>query len=138
MSLSRPAQIMVLIAVINGLIAQLLESYTAHGLTDVAGDYAATVFHMSAKYQMWHVFALILVALLFDRSPPGLVRVALAVTAALFAVGTLAFSGGMYWVPFGGNVYLAVGGAILLQAGWVVLLLVALAPLLGKRSVETR
>lgn len=125
MALSRSAWAIILFAAVNGLVAQVLESYTAHGLTDAAGEYAATVFHMSAKYQMWHVLGLLSIGLIYDRIPQGLIKRLLMATAALFAVGTLAFSGGMYWVPFGGNVYLAVFGAIILQLGWFCFIVTA-------------
>ncbi|MDX2144280.1 MAG: DUF423 domain-containing protein [Rhodospirillaceae bacterium] len=118
MDLSRAAWTIVLFATVNGLIAQVLESYSAHGLTEIAGEYAATVFHMSAKYQMWHVLALLFIGLILDRIADPATKRLMVVTSVLFALGMAAFSGGMYWVPFGGNVYMAVGGAILLQMGW--------------------
>lgn len=130
MTLSRTAWAIILFAVVNGLVAQILESYTAHGLTDVAGEYAATLFHMSAKYHMWHVLGLLFIGLTYDRCPSGTVRRMLAGTAILFALGMVAFSGGMYLVPFGGHVYVAVAGAIILQVGWGFFVLTAAAGLL--------
>jgi uncharacterized membrane protein YgdD (TMEM256/DUF423 family) len=120
MPLSRTALAIVAFAAVNGLVAQVLEAYAAHGLAEVAGDYAPTLYHTSAKYHMWHVLALLFVALIYDRVAVPVARWGLLAVVALFSVGTVAFSGGMYGVPFGGSVYYAVAGAILLQAGWAV------------------
>ncbi len=131
MPLSKPALGIFLFAVVNGLIAQMLEGYAAHGLAEVAGDYAPTLFHMSAKYHMWHVLAFFSIALLYDRIELKAVQWLLLATVAILGVGTLSFCGGLYGVSFGVNVYFAVVGAILFQVGWAVFVLALVAALLG-------
>lgn len=120
MPLSRTALGIILFAVINGLIAQSLESYTAHGLVEIGGDYAPTIYHMSAKYHMWHVLTLFFIAVVYDRITTRVARALLLTTVGFFVVGTLMFCGGMYSVPFGGSVYVAAAGAVILVAGWAV------------------
>ena len=137
MSLSKPALGIFLFAVVNGLIAQVLEGYAAHGLAEVAGDYAPTLFHMSAKYHMWHVLAFFSIALLYDRIELKAARWLLLATVLILGIGTLSFCTGMYGVSFGVNVYFAVVGAILFQVGWAVFVL-ALATALFGPLVATR
>ncbi|MCB2108405.1 MAG: DUF423 domain-containing protein [Rhodobacteraceae bacterium] len=136
MPLSRPALGITLFAVVNGLIAQVLEGYAAHGLVEIAGDYAPTLYHTSAKYHMWHVLALFFVVLIYDRVTVLPARVLLWVTVALFSIGMVMFSGGMYGVPFGASIYITVAGAILLQVGWGAFVL-AIAAALVVRTGES-
>ena len=118
MTLSRPSLAMLLFAAVNGFIVINLESYTAHGLEEVAGEYAVHIFHMSAKYQMWHALALAFLGLIHDRLPMGWPRRLNGVAAVLFAGGMLSFCAGMYAVPFGGPLEPAIAGAIIFMAGW--------------------
>jgi uncharacterized membrane protein YgdD (TMEM256/DUF423 family) len=135
MALSRTALWIVLFAVVNGLVAQSLESYTAHGLVELTGDtYAPDLFHMAAKYHMWHVLALFFIALIIDRMPEGLPRKLLLVTVGFFVVGTLMFCGGMYSIPFGGSVYIAAAGAVVFVTGWVVFVAATAAAIAATRK----
>lgn len=134
MQLSRTALGIVLFAVVNGLIAQSLESYTAHGLVEVGGDYAPTLYHMSAKYHMWHVLTLFFIALIYDRITAQVARKLLIATVGFFGVGTIMFCGAMYGVPFGASVYIAAAGAVILVAGWVVFTAAAIAAFAQPKS----
>lgn len=134
MQLSRTALGIVLFAVINGLIAQALESYTAHGLVEVGGDYAPTLYHMAAKYHMWHVLTLFFIALIYDRITAKTARGLLLATVGFFGVGTIMFCGAMYGVPFGASVYIAATGAVILMAGWVVFTIAAIAAFVAGKS----
>ncbi len=121
MPLSRPSLAVLLFAAVNGFIVICLESYSAHGLEEIAGEYAVTIFHMSAKYQMWHALALAFLGLIHDRLPSGWPRQLNFSAAVLFALGTVSFCAGMYAVPFGGPLEPAIAGAIIFMAGWVAL-----------------
>ncbi len=134
MQLSRTALGIVLFAVVNGLIAQSLESYTAHGLVDVAGDYGPTLYHMSAKYHMWHVLTLFFIAMMYDRIGSGLAHKLLIATVGFIMLGTLMFCGAMYGQPFGASVYVAAIGAIVLIIGWVFFAAAIIAALVQTES----
>ncbi len=121
MTLSRSSLAMLLFAAVNGLIVICLESYAVHGLEEIAGEYAVSIFHMSAKYQMWHALGLAFLGLIHDRLPSGWSRRLNCSAAVLFAVGTVSFCAGMYAVPFGGPLEPAIAGAIIFMVGWVAL-----------------
>ncbi len=110
--------LMSLFAVANALFALNMESYAAHGLELDAGEYAVHLYHTGAKYHMWHVFALLFTALLYDRWQDRLTRLLLGAAALCFAIAMVAFSGGMYRVPFGGGMTPVIAGAVLFLVGW--------------------
>ncbi len=135
MNSQRVSGLMVLIAVINGYIALDYSAYAGHGeLEEIAGEYAVRLYHTSAKYQMWHVFALIGAAVLYELWTQKYVRIALGVAATGFAVGIGIFCYGYYSVPFGGTLTPVIIGAVIMTAGWVVFGIAALVRIFGPQA----
>lgn len=111
------------------LTAVMAGAFGAHGLREVVSPRGLEVFHTAVTYQMYHAFALILVAILSGQSMangPG--RKLLSIGAALFATGIVLFSGSLYllvltrmnWpgpvTPLGGVCFM-VGWALLVTVG---------------------
>ena len=109
---------------VSGFVGVAAGAFGAHALkARLAADLLA-VFETGVRYQMYHAFALIAVALLVTR------RHGRAAPAAgwLFAIGTVLFSGSLYvlaltgvraWravTPFGGVVWLAAWASLALSA----------------------
>jgi len=57
------------IAAVLGLIAVALGAFGAHGLKNVVSAQAVATFETGVRYQFYHVFALIAVALLYKEFP---------------------------------------------------------------------
>ena len=77
-------------------------------------------FETAVRYQMYHAMALVLVGILLERSPSGLIQAA----AIAFLLGIILFSGGIYaWLasnikPF--VMIVPIGGLIWI-VGWLTL-----------------
>lgn len=94
-------------------------------LRDALDADALRVFETAARFQMYHALALLAVGLLAMRRRP----LALNVAGALFALGTLLFSGSLYALALSGvGVLGAVApvGGVCLMAGWAALAIAAL------------
>ena len=79
------------------------------------------------RYQMYHALALLAVGVLLAVRSGA----ALHVAGALFVLGVLLFSGGLYWMVFFENrVHWAIvpSGGLLLVSGWLALAIAALQP----------
>jgi uncharacterized membrane protein YgdD (TMEM256/DUF423 family) len=107
---------------LGGLLALgsvLCGAFGAHALKDVLSERGTSAtWETAVRYQMWHALALILIALLREQKS---VRDS---AGGCFAVGTLLFSGSLYWLALGGPRWLGpitpVGG-LFLMAGWALL-----------------
>ena len=106
-------------ACILGALSVALGAFAAHGLKELISNNAIATFETGVRYQFYHVFALLAVAVLYKDLP--------AVKAAgwLFAGGIILFSGSLYvlsiiqgmvqpgyqWIgaitPFGGLLFIA-------------------------------
>lgn len=117
------ARIWMVLGALSGLVAVGMAAYASHGLpVELAG-----LANTGASLQAWHALALIGCGLLAERRRGVLVHLA----GACFALGSLAFAGGVYVrvltetslgmvTPLGGT---------LLMVGWGVLAAAAaLAP----------
>ena len=107
----------------SGALAVALGAFGAHGLRRKLTAESMVTFETGVRYQMYHVFALIIAAI-----AGGQITAAGLVSAAgwLFVIGTVLFSGSLYalaltqkrWLgavtPFGGLAFIA---------GWVCLAL---------------
>ncbi|HRD58213.1 MAG TPA: DUF423 domain-containing protein [Ferruginibacter sp.] len=78
------------IAAVLGLIAVALGAFGAHGLKNVVSAQAVATFETGVRYQFYHVFALIAVALLYKEFP------AVKTAGWLFITGIILFSGSLY------------------------------------------
>lgn len=128
-------RIWLVFAALNGAAAVAAGAYATHGL---AGDpHGRELFHTAGQYQMWHVLALLGLALLARRSV-GPARIALRLAGWLFVVGITLFSGTLYALALNGPLPVPMtaptGGSSLIL-GWIVL---ALTALLFGRSLSER
>lgn len=113
---------------LSGAIGVALGAAGAH--LPPAGEGGAALAGTATAYQMWHALALGLVALL-SQQRRGLL---LTLAGALFVVGTLLFSGGLYLRAFRGldlGLLVPLGGSAFIL-GWLSLALAAVT--LGRRK----
>lgn len=116
-------------AAIFGGLAVGLGAFAAHGLEKLTTD-AKTLhgFQTGVEYQMYHAFALIAVAILFQKSPGRWLKWA----GNCFTTGVILFSGSLYLltvlkiqdsaaVKFAGPITPL--GGIFFIAGWLFLLM---------------
>lgn len=101
------------------LIGVAAGAFGAHGLEGrVVAERLAT-FETGVRYQMYHAFALMLIALAATRWPGSLLQLA----GWLFVVGIVIFSGTLYGLTFGAPRWLGaitpIGGLSFL-AGWAL------------------
>ncbi len=78
-------------AAILGAITILIGAYGAHGLKNIVSTEAVTSFETGVRYQMYHVFALLILAFCIPLQAKQIKRIAL-----FFWIGILFFSGSIY------------------------------------------
>lgn len=114
-----------------GGIAVALGAFGAHGLKKIVPAETVGTFQTGVQYQMYHALALILVAIVFERSGGSLMQWA----GNCFIAGVILFSGSLYLLTAmkaGGKVGMeGIGiitpfGGLFFIAGWVLFLLAAL------------
>lgn len=114
-----------------GALAVGLGAFGAHGLKSVATAETVSVFETAVRYQFYHVFGLLAIAMLAPHHPNG--RRFWERASLSFLLGILVFSGSLYLLTFskvyelGWNWLGAVTpiGGIAFIAGWVLMLLAA-------------
>lgn len=120
-----PARLWLAAGALFGLLAVVAGAAGTHMLRDALDADALRVFETAARFQMYHALALLVVGLLAMRRR----SLALNVAGALFALGTLLFSGSLYALALSGvGVLGAVApvGGVCLMAGWAALAIAAL------------
>ncbi|MBZ5559783.1 MAG: DUF423 domain-containing protein [Acidobacteriia bacterium] len=114
-----------LIAGVAGFIGVGFGAFGAHGLRGRLTPEMLAVFETGVRYQMYHAFAILAVALALARGDGSLVRIA----GWLFTAGIVLFSGSLYLLALTGVTILGaitpLGGLAFL-AGWGCLIVVAL------------
>lgn len=117
-----------IIAAILGALAVALGAFGAHGLKTKVNADTLQIFETGVKYQFWHVFALIVVALLYQAYPSA----TMLWSGKLFMAGIILFSGSLYALTFfraGGNENMNWLGAVTpfgglsFIIGWILLVL---------------
>jgi uncharacterized membrane protein YgdD (TMEM256/DUF423 family) len=99
-------------------------AFGAHGLKSRVTPEMLAVFEVGVRYQMYHAFALFIVAWACTKWPVTLVNTA----GILFIVGTVIFSGSLYILSLSGIKWLGAitpFGGLALLAGWACLFWVA-------------
>jgi uncharacterized membrane protein YgdD (TMEM256/DUF423 family) len=100
-------------------------AFGAHGLKARLDADMLAVFETGARYQMYHAFALFVVAWAYTKWPGTLI----AAAGWCFIAGTVIFSGSLYLLSMSGIRWLGaitpLGGVALL-AGWLCLLWAAI------------
>lgn len=114
------AQIIIAVAAVFGLLAVMAGAAGTHALRDALDAGALRTFETAARFQMYHALALLAVGILAMRRQTR----ALTISAALFAIGALLFSGSLYILALSGiGIFGAVApiGGVCLMAGWATL-----------------
>lgn len=115
-----------LLGALNGVLAVLLGAFGAHGLKGRLTESALATWQTAVQYQFYHVFALMVVAILLFHP---LSRFWLMLAGACFAMGIVFFSGSLYGLALGGPRWLGpitpLGG-LLFIIGWCALCAAAL------------
>jgi uncharacterized membrane protein YgdD (TMEM256/DUF423 family) len=87
---------LIITASLLGALAVALGAFGAHGLRGLVSERAVNTFETAVRYQFYHVFALLIIAILFkDFSAKWLRR-----SATLLLIGMLLFSGSLYLLTF--------------------------------------
>ena len=114
-----------LIGALTGFIGVTLGAFGAHALRSRLSPEMLVVFETGVRYQMYHAFAILIVALMLGRMGGWLISTA----GWLFAAGIVLFSGSLYLLALTGVTVLGaitpIGGLALLL-GWACLALAAL------------
>jgi len=112
------------VVALSGALMVMLGAYAAHGLAASVGVAMVDIVETGVRYQAWHTLAMLAVLAWRGSCPLAGQRVVLA----LWASGTIAFSGSLYLMALAGlnlGIVTPIGG-LLLMAGWVALGAVAL------------
>ena len=117
-------QLIIAIAAILGLISVIAGAAGTHALHDALDAGALRTFETAARFQMYHALALLAVGILAMRWQTRI----LIVSAVLFTLGILLFSGSLYILALTGiGIFGAIApiGGISLMAAWTSLILAA-------------
>lgn len=109
------------IGAVLGFLAVVAGAFGSHALKETLDEKHRAAFEVAARYQMYHALALIAVGLLQGRC----YRRARVLAGVLLLVGTILFSGTLYFISlFDWKVGMVtpIGGVIQL-AGWLCLAL---------------
>ena len=75
-----------------GALSVALGAFAAHGLKQVLPADAVAIFETGVRYQFYHAFALLAVAILYEKYPGALLQWA----GNCFQLGIILFSGSLY------------------------------------------
>ena len=110
-----------------GALAVALGAFGAHGLKKIVDADAVATFDTGVRYQFYHVFALLVVAILYERFPNKWLRY----SGTCLLIGILLFSGSLYVLTAlkatetvglrGVGVVTPIGGLVFIL-GWLFLL----------------
>ena len=115
-----------LIGAWSGFIAVALGAFGAHGLRNRLSADMLAVFETGVRYQMYHTFAILIVALAAARLDGWLIRAA----GWLFTGGIVVFSGSLYILAISGTTAFGAVtplGGVAFLAGWACLVIAAIA-----------
>jgi len=115
-----------LVASILGALSVGLGAFGAHGLKKVVPPETVASFETAVRYQFYHVFALLAVAILFEKFPDRFLNWA----GNCFIIGIILFSGSLYLltvmkatdsVGLTGIGIITPFGGLFFMAGWLLL-----------------
>ena len=116
-----------LIGAVFGFLGVALGAFGAHGLKNRLSPEMLTIFETGVRYQMYHVFALLLVAAAIAHAGPARL---LTLSGWAFIAGTVIFSGSLYVLALTGvttwGAVTPIGGLGFL-IGWALLAFFAAA-----------
>ncbi|MDW5376074.1 DUF423 domain-containing protein [Halomonas sp. HP20-15] len=105
---------------LSGLLSVAAGAFGAHGLQAHASPRLLEVFETAVRYQAWHTLAMLGILIWRTTQPLRGQRLVLA----LWATGTLLFSGSLYLLVLTGARWLGPVtpfGGLLLMGGWLAL-----------------
>jgi uncharacterized membrane protein YgdD (TMEM256/DUF423 family) len=115
-----------LVASILGALSVGLGAFGAHGLKKIVPPEIVASFETAVRYQFYHVFALLAVAMLFEKFPDRFLKWA----GNCFIIGIILFSGSLYLltvmkatdsVGMTGIGIITPFGGLFFMAGWLLL-----------------
>ena len=115
-----------LVGALAGFVGVALGAFGAHGLRTRLSTEMLAVFETGVRYQMYHAFAILIVALAAARLDGWLIRAA----GWLFTAGIVLFSGSLYALALSGVTILGAVtplGGLAFLGGWACLAIAALA-----------
>lgn len=120
----------VAIAAFLGALTVALGAFGAHALKAVLSPVALTTYETAVRYQMYHVVALLITGILFNRAATSKQQKLLSRAGLFFIDGIVLFSGSLYFIiakPFLGieglpwiGIITPMGGLLWIVA-WVLL-----------------
>ena len=105
---------------ISGFLAVALGAFAAHGLQSRVGPAEIAAFETGARYQMYHALALLAVAWVVTQGG----GISATVAGWAFVIGTILFSGSLYYLGLTGSralVMVTPVGGLAFLAGWAAL-----------------
>ncbi|MFT3936090.1 MAG: DUF423 domain-containing protein [Chitinophagaceae bacterium] len=75
-----------------GALSVALGAFAAHGLRQIVPPETVAIFETGVRYQFYHCFALLAVAILYEKYPGSLLQWA----GNCFQIGIILFSGSLY------------------------------------------
>lgn len=108
------------IGALSGFLSVALGAFAAHGLQSRVGPTELAVFETGARYQMYHALALIAVAWVAAQGG----GMATTIAGWAFILGTILFSGSLYYLGLTGSralVIITPVGGVAFLAGWIAL-----------------
>lgn len=119
-------KLFLVISALSGALSVALGAFGAHGLKKILSAESIFTFETGVRYQFYHSFALLAVAILFDKIPGKF----LLWSGYSFLAGIILFSGSLYALAFIQDTQ-AVGlkklgivtpfGGLFFIAGWLLL-----------------
>ena len=120
MFLSNQSRYFITVAAFLGATAVMLGAYASHGLSLWATPTQVSHVQLAVQYQLFHAITILAVALLNSL----FTRPLLTASLWCFVLGTLCFSGSLYYLVFVGSkllVLLTPFGGLLLICAWLCL-----------------
>lgn len=127
---SKQSRCFIAVAALLGATAVMFGAYASHGLSTWASTAQVSQVQVAAQYQLFHAIILIVISLLSSAFISRLLTISLY----CFTLGTVCFSGSLYYLVFLGSKSLVLVtplGGLLLILAW---LLVAVAMLFTQRK----
>ena len=130
MLITKQSRCFISIAALLGATAVMFGAYASHGLSTWASTAQVSQVQVAAQYQLFHAIALTVISLLSSMFTSRLLTISLY----CFTLGTVCFSGSLYYLVFLGSKLLVLVtplGGLLLILAW---LFVAIAMLFTQRK----
>ncbi len=130
MKFSRVSLIVFAIAGVSGAVSVACAAFADHGLAHMVpdGERAVRLFREAVDFEIKHALAAIVAAVMGDLVAQTRGAKAFHIAAVLFTVGTVLFPSALYTSAFSGPVFWAPWGGTAAIAGWLCF---AVAALLG-------